>query len=131
MAQTQICLYHLKYHTKCKIFVATVKYTTSESASTIVVINGFAITAGSKPSLFASIGKLHPTSFAQKTVMAIVMQTTTDTRTEAYTGGSADIHPVPPAMEFIIVPLSKIIILIKFATASVRPQRIETLNSFH
>ena len=51
------------------------KKTTSESASTIVVMKGLAITAGSKPSFCASMGKEEPTSFARITVTQIVRET--------------------------------------------------------
>ena len=40
----------------------------SEQASTMVVIIGLAMTAGSKPSFFAPIGSRQPTSIAMMTV---------------------------------------------------------------
>ena len=52
----------------------------SDTASTIVVINGLAITAGSNPSLFARIGSEQPTSFAITTVQRIVRLITSATR---------------------------------------------------
>ena len=53
----------------------------------MVVIKGLAITAGSNPSFFASIGKVHPTTFAHSTVTAIVRHTTSATIT--WTAGEA------------------------------------------
>ena len=47
----------------------------SDNASTIVVINGLAITAGSNPILLATIGKELPTIFAHNTVIKSVRQT--------------------------------------------------------
>ena len=60
---------------------AIAKYTSSDIASTIVVMNGLAMTAGSKPSRFASIGSVQPMTFATSTVAAIVRQTVTATIT--------------------------------------------------
>ena len=59
-----------------KNIVAILKKTNNDSASTIVVINGLAITAGSKPSFEASTGKVQPTNFATTTVKNKVKQTT-------------------------------------------------------
>ena len=44
------------------------KYINNEHASTIVVINGLAITAGSKPNFLANIGKEQPINFETITV---------------------------------------------------------------
>ena len=46
-----------------KIMDATLKYSRRETASQIVVINGLAITAGSKPTRFASTGRMPPMNF--------------------------------------------------------------------
>ena len=81
----------------------------SDRASTIVVINGLAITAGSKPIFLASIGSVQPTNFASIIVNISVKQTVRATST---------------------VTLSIIIIFMKLAVASVRPQSIDTRNSF-
>ena len=54
--------------------MAILKYINSEIASTMVVINGLAITAGSKPIFFAIIGSTHPISFATITVKNRVRQ---------------------------------------------------------
>ena len=61
---------------RCRRWVASVKYTIKEIASTIVVIIGLAITAGSKPIRSASIGSIQPMSFAQLTTITRVMHTT-------------------------------------------------------
>ena len=74
------------------------------------MINGLAITAGSNPSLFARIGSEQPTSFAITTVQRIVRLITSATS---------------------MVTLSMRSSLIKFVTASVAPQRTDTLSSFH
>ena len=50
------------------------KYTSRLSASTIVVMKGLAMTAGSKPTFLAAIGSVQPTIFAMTTVSAIVKQ---------------------------------------------------------
>ena len=55
---------------------ATLKYTKSESVSTIAVINGLAITVGSTPTLLAPIGKIHPISFEKITAITSVMEIT-------------------------------------------------------
>ena len=55
--------------------LAILKYISKEQASTSVVINGLAITAGSNPSFFASIGREHPISFATITVITNVEHT--------------------------------------------------------
>ena len=55
---------------------AILKYISKEQASTIVVINGDAITAGSNPILFASIGSKLPISFAITIVTTNVKHTT-------------------------------------------------------
>ena len=73
-----ITLIYLTIYT-CKISVAIAKYITSDKASTIVVINGLAITAGSNPSLFAKTGRLHPIILAIATAAIKVRQTTAAT----------------------------------------------------
>ncbi len=55
---------------------AILKYINNEQASTIVVINGEAITAGSNPSFLANIGSVQPTSFATVIVINKVAHTT-------------------------------------------------------
>ena len=76
----------------------------------MVVMNGLAITAGSKPIFFASIGRVQPINFDTIIVSASVIPTTTATITET-------------------LSISKS--LTKLAAASVIPQSIETRNSFH
>jgi hypothetical protein len=56
--------------------VAILKNTTRERASTIVVIKGLAITAGSKPTLLATKGKSVPTNFANTMAIKTVKETT-------------------------------------------------------
>ena len=54
-----------KSHPACgRISAATLKYTSSDIASTIVVIIGLAISAGSSLRRVAAIGRRQPTSFA-------------------------------------------------------------------
>ena len=68
-----------EYCVKAQIFKiqdATRKYTTSDSASTRVVIRGDAITAGSRPTFFAKMGSVAPKSFAQIMVSARESATT-------------------------------------------------------
>ena len=60
----------------CKIEVAKVKYINRDKASTIVVIKGLAITAGSNPIFLAIIGSEQPITFATQTVNIKVEQTT-------------------------------------------------------
>ena len=55
---------------------AILKYISKEQASTIVVINGDAITAGSKPIFLASIGRVQPTILATVIVINKVPHTT-------------------------------------------------------
>ena len=81
----------------------------SESASTIVVMNGDAITAGSNPIFCAIIGSEHPTIFAKNTVTISVRHTTSATMTGT---------------------LSSSIIFANPATASVAPHAKATLISF-
>ena len=85
------------------------KYTTNDSASTIVVINGLAITAGSNPTFFAKSGSIHPTIFARITVNIMVRATT------------IAIIGVPPSIK---ITFSYV------AIASTTPQIIATRNSF-
>ena len=56
--------------------VAIVKYIINDIASTIVVIKGLAITAGSNPIFFANIGSVLPTILAHNTVIIRVKHTT-------------------------------------------------------
>ena len=63
------------YTFRCSTLVAIIKYTVSEIASTIVVISGLAMTAGSKPSLWARSGKKQPMAFAKRTTRISVEQT--------------------------------------------------------
>ena len=86
------------------------KYTINDIASTIVVINGLAITAGSNPNFLANIGREQPTILAIDTVNTNVKHTTNAT---------------------LVVTLSININLTKLAAAKVIPIINETLNSFH
>ena len=52
----------------------------NDNVSSIVVINGLAITAGSNLHCFAISGKVQPTILATKTVINIARHTTADTR---------------------------------------------------
>ena len=61
-----------------KIADATRKYTNSDIASTMVVMNGIAITAGSNPSRFARIGRRHPIIIAITTAATRVRHTDVD-----------------------------------------------------
>lgn len=56
--------------------VAIWKYTINDRASTMVVMKGLAITAGSKPIFFARIGNVQPIILAIRTVITNVEQTT-------------------------------------------------------
>lgn len=55
---------------RLKILVTIVKYMTIEQVSTMVVINGAAIIAGSIFNLFANKGSMHPIIF-DKTIVHI------------------------------------------------------------
>ena len=57
------------------MFDAIAKYRISVTVSTIVVINGDAITAGSKPIFFAPIGRIVPINFANITAKKAVRLT--------------------------------------------------------
>ena len=63
----------------CNTLTAILKYINNETASTIVVINGLAITAGSNFNFFAIIGREHPITLATHTVSTRVEQTTSAT----------------------------------------------------
>ena len=78
-------------------------------ASTMVVIKGLAITAGSKPIFFANIGREDPTVFAIITVINNVLLTISDI-----------LNPT----------LSNNISLEKLTIARVKPLSIATLDSF-
>ena len=58
------------------ICVATWKYTSNPKASTIVVINGLAITVGSNPNFLVNNGSVHPMNLATTTIINIVKQIT-------------------------------------------------------
>ena len=60
----------------CNIVDATWKKTINDTASTIVVINGLAITAGSNFNFFAIKGRVHPIILAIIIVQSNVMHTT-------------------------------------------------------
>ena len=90
--------------------VATAKYTKRDRVSTMVVMKGLAITAGSRPMRLAPKGRRQPASFASKTVMARVTQTTKATATDA------------PSKR-IAFPKPKI--------PNVTPHRTATRSSFH
>ena len=85
------------------------KYVNKLTASTNVVINGLAITAGSNPIFLASIGKVHPITFATIIAINSVEQTTIPTKTST---------------------LSINISFKKFAITNVNPQSTATLTSF-
>ena len=55
------------------------KYTSRDRASTMVEIKGLAITAGSRCTALARIGRLQPTILAHTTVTAKVRHTTAST----------------------------------------------------
>ena len=82
----------------------------------MVVIKGLAITTGSKPSFLASNGRVQPTNLAQTTVKARVKETIKLT---------VVLTPCP------IIKFSNSIIFANVNTAKVKPQRTETLSSFH
>ena len=65
---------------KFRIKLAILKYTSKLQASTIVVIKGLAITAGSKPIFLASIGSEQPITLAMIIVIINVRQTHNATR---------------------------------------------------
>ena len=85
------------------------KNTSTDNASTMVVINGAAIIAGSNFNFFANIGNIHPNNFAITTVHTSVTPTTIAIFTSLYC----------------------IIILIEFAIANTIPTTSDTRNSFH
>ena len=59
------------------------KYNASEHASTIVVIIGLAINAGSSFTFFASMGSVQPINLARITVQSKLTDTTAATGTDA------------------------------------------------
>ena len=63
---------------KSNINIAMLKNTSVEQVSTIVVISGAAIIAGSRCNLFASIGSMHPISLDITTVAIIAKLTVID-----------------------------------------------------
>ena len=81
----------------------------SDTASTIVVINGLAITAGSRFTLFAKIGRHAPASFATIIVTISERETTIEIATPA---------------------LSISITFANATIAKVTPHKRETRNSF-
>src|SRR5574344_152707 len=86
------------------------KYTSRLKASTIVVINGLAITAGSNFSFLANKGNVEPITLANITVITKVKQTT-------------------PAIFMLTPSINNI--LAKLASANVTPHKTATLISFH
>ena len=94
----------------CKSSTAILKYIINDTASTIVVINGLAITAGSKPIFLAIIGREHPIILAIHTVNTSVIQTTNATEV-----------PTPSIYNSFK----------KLAAARVIPISRATLTSFH
>ena len=62
------------------IVVATPKNTRSDTASTIVVMHGLDITAGSNPHFLAKIGNVQPITFAKIISINSVIQTARSTR---------------------------------------------------
>jgi hypothetical protein len=101
---SHICTY-LNY--KWNTTVATLKYISIEQVSTIVVISGDAIIAGSKCSFFASSGRIQPISFAKITVITSEIEMTTASEKFLY--------------------ISRI--LSPFASARITPTIIEIRNS--
>ena len=87
-----------------------------EMASTMVVIKGDAITAGSKPSFFAAMGSVQPMTLAQNTVHTRVIQITRATM---------GVRAVLPSSS-----RSTSIILTKLARARTTPQSTATRISF-
>ena len=94
----------------CNNSTAILKYIINDTASTIVVMNGLAITAGSKPIFFASIGREHPIILATHTVNTSVIQTTNAT---------------------VVVTPSIYNSFKKLATANVIPIKNDTLSSLN
>ena len=88
-----------------------------QSASRMVVINGLATTAGSKPIFLMSIGSIHPMTFAHITVSTSVSDTTRDT--------------IIVTSSLCKSIWSTRIIFTKFAAPSTAPQRIETRDSLN
>ena len=103
---SHICTY-LNY--KWNTTVATLKYISIEQVSTIVVISGDAIIAGSKCSFFASSGRMQPISFAKITVITSEIEMTTASEKFLY--------------------ISRI--LSPFASARITPTIIEIRNSLN
>ncbi len=62
-----------------RIMIANLKYTSNDNASTMVVIKGLAMTAGSNPIFFAPKGNKQPTSMATTTDATKVRHTVRDT----------------------------------------------------
>ena len=58
------------------------QYTSSDTTSTIVVMNGLATTAGSKCNFLASKGSAEPTIFAMMIVITIAIHITNEIITE-------------------------------------------------
>ena len=83
----------------------------------MVVIKGLAMTAGSKPTLLASIGRVQPTILAISTVTAMVKQTTKAVR--------AVISVLPSSIR------STSMILTKHSAARATPQSTAVWISFH
>ena len=63
----------------CNKATAILKYIINDTASTIVVINGLAITAGSNPNFLAIIVREHQIILATQTVNTRVTHTTNAT----------------------------------------------------
>ena len=82
----------------------------SDSASTIVVIKGLAITAGSSPIFLAISGRVHPTSFAASTVTSSVRHMTAETASPTRS-----------------ISMNRA----KLSTAIVTPHKSATRDSFH
>ena len=82
-----------------------------------MVMNGLAMTAGSKPSFLATIGSVQPTTFATSTVTAIVAHTTKAVRA---------VMSVLPSRS-----RSKTMIFAKHSAASATPHSTAVWISFH
>ena len=91
--------------------MATLKYINNEHVSTIVVISGLAIRAGSKPNLSAIIGSVPPINLAIITVKNRLMETTMAT--------------------LILIAGGRIALLIRNAATRAKPTTIATRNSLN
>ena len=83
--------------------VANRKYTSRDKASTMVVMKGLAITAGSSFRIFATMGSTAPTVFASSTVTNIARHTTATRYAKHYAPGIKNLLAVlQPAGRYLI-----------------------------